>query len=745
MDDRFATAQDLDVCASEPIRIPGGIQPHGALIVVDDRDMRVLQASTNAGPLLGMDVRPGVALADLLGDGLPRDMMSWREGSQPLFLRTVPVNDQWFQLSAHRTRQGLVLEFEAAPADDRETLEAAYPRLRTFVDAIALTNTLQDIADLAVRELHVLTKFNRIMLYRFDAEGDGTVLAEMNDGVLPTYLDLRFPASDIPQQARDLYKSNRLRLIPDASYQPCRIEPALSPADGLPLDLSGAALRSVSPVHLEYMRNMGTAASMSISILVDGNLWGLVSCHNRDSKLVNAQIRSACDFLGQIISLQIGARERADRAVRRIGIKQIESHLLGKMSGSQDFHAGVVASGSDWLKLLGADGVAVLSSEGLTAIGLTPSEPELRELAPWLQRHTAAEVLHTDQLSALWPQAEAFANVASGLLAVSISQLHPSYVMWFRQEVVRTVRWGGDPRKDSAAARLHPRKSFEIWKQQVRMKSLAWNEVEIEEAQELRHSLINFVLRRAEERADLTDQLQRTNAELEAFSYSVSHDLRAPFRHIVGYAELLSNREKGLDPKSRHYVDAIVDAAAHAGRLVDDLLSFSKLGRTSLSSIRVDMRKLVSEVMQSREQEIVGRDIEWQIGVLPPAYGDPSLLRQVWANLVDNAIKYSASRAKTVIRIDAAVVDAGTSYSVADNGVGFEMAYIGKLFGVFQRLHRTEHYPGTGIGLALVKRIVERHGGSVWARGEVDAGATIGFILPKAADPAQAASVTSHG
>jgi chemotaxis family two-component system sensor kinase Cph1 len=698
--------------------------------VLDEATLCIRHLSGNAPDLLGVPLSAGDRLGSVLDAALADDVASWRTGGEPLLMRTVRLRGHLFQISAHRSIQGILLEFEAGPADDRETLAAAYPRLRAFVDAIESTTSVAAIAELAVWEIHALTGFNRIMLYSFDAEGDGTVLAEASDGVLPSYLDLRFPASDIPSQARELYRTNRLRLIPDARYRPSLIHPPISPVNGEPLDLSGAALRSVSPIHLEYMRNMGTAASMSLSILIDGRLWGLISCHNREPKVVNAQIRSACDFLGQIVSLQIGARERAERAARRIALKAIEGELLAHLSPTADFHAGVASHQAVWLRLLHADGIAVVSADGVTGLGMVPSIPELQELAKWLHEVIPDEVFATDSMATRWPPASAFSYVASGLLAVSVSQINPSYIMWFRQEVVRTVKWGGDPRKDPGADRLHPRKSFDIWRQQVRQKSLPWSEEEVEAAGDLRHSMINFVLQRAEERAALSEKLEKSNAELEAFSYSVSHDLRAPFRHIVGYADLLSLREKNLDEKSRHYVDSIVDSARHAGRLVDDLLAFSQLGRTAVAFLRVDMQKLVTEVKQTRAPDWQGRSIRWAIGTLPPAHGDPSLLRQVWANLIDNALKYSVERDTAEIRIEAAVVADGVSYSVTDNGVGFEMAYVGKLFGVFQRLHRAESYPGTGIGLALVKRIVDRHGGRVWALGEVDQGASIGFVLP---------------
>lgn len=722
---------DLDTCAREPIRIPGGIQPHGALIVLDSHDLSVLQSSANAGAMLGLALERGSSLAQTLGASLTADLARLRDGAESMFLRTATIGTRPFHLSAVRSAQGLLLEFEPAPEDERETLAAVYPRLRAFVEAIGETRTVLEIASLAVKELRALTGFNRVMLYSFDAPGDGTVLAECGDDVLPSYLDLRFPASDIPRQARELYRTNRLRIIPDVDYEPSPILPALSPIDGRPLDLSAAALRSVSPIHLEYMRNMETAASMSMSLLVDGKLWGLISCHNRSPRVLNPQLRSACDFLGNIVSLQIGARERAERALARIGLKQVETELLARMSREADFHAGVVMSGDAWLRVVGADGVAVLTTSGLTRLGLTPSDSEIRQLAARLQRAGESGVFATDHLTNFWPEAEVFAPAASGLLSASISQLHASYIMWFRQEAVRTVRWAGDPGKEAGADRLHPRKSFDIWKQQLRQRSKAWSEVERDTANDLRNSIIDIVLRQAEERAALSEQLQRINVELESFSYSVSHDLRAPFRHIVGYAELLKARAPSLDEKSRHFLKSIVDSALHAGRLVDDLLAFSQMGRASLASVRVDMRKLVAEVRRAREHDLAGREVHWHIGDLPEATGDPSLLRQVWTNLIDNALKYSASRERAVIEISATATDSEVCYRVSDNGVGFEMAYVSKLFGVFQRLHLAEQYPGTGIGLALVKRIVERHGGTVSAQGQIDKGATFGFCLPR--------------
>lgn len=723
MNDATATI-DLDACAAEPIRIPGGIQPHGALVVVAPDTLEVLQASVNLPEVTGF-VRA-------LPEALAAELRAWDVAAEPSLMRTLTLGDRILQVSAHRTAQGVIVEFEVPSAADAEVREGLYPRLRRFLDAVGEAGDIVAVADLAVREVRALTGFDRVLLYSFDSEGVGTVLAEDGNDVLPSYLNLRFPAADIPAQARELYKLNRLRLIPNATYEPVPIEPALSPVDGRPLDLSFAALRSVSPVHLEYMRNMGTGSSMSISILVEGELWGLISGHSREPRRVDAQIRTACGVLGQMLSLQVEAREQALRTAGRLALKQVESELVSLLSEAQNYQAGLASAADLWKQVTGAAGAAVVTEEGVLSVGSTPSDDEIRRIAAWLAEEGRDEIA-IDSMAARWPEAEAFAAQASGLLAVSISQLHANWLMWFRPEVVRTVEWAGEPQKPRELGdRLHPRKSFALWKEQVRLRATPWTPVEVESARSFRVSVQNFVLRRAEERAELTNRLVEINRELESFSYSISHDLRAPFRHVVGFAELLSDRVgDNLDETSRRYLRSITDAALSAGRLVDDLLNFSQLGRSGLKLSRVDVAKLVAEIRRSMEPELAGRPIEWRVNDLPDAWADPAMLRQVLQNLIDNALKYSAGREPAVIAISGEDRPDASAYTISDNGVGFDPAYAHKLFGVFQRLHRSEEFEGTGIGLALVKRVIDRHGGTVTAEAVPGEGASFTFTVPK--------------
>ncbi len=729
---------DITACDREPIHLSGAIQPHGALLELDS-ELRIVRASANAQAWLGLTADPliGPTLHEALPSGwseLLGLIQAWLDGGERILLSAGAAADgRRVTAQAQRTRSGgALLEFEVGNLDFHAAgrLQA---RVQANLEQLGQADEVAALCALVTAQVRQITGFNRVMVYRFTEAWDGVVIAQDGDGTLPNYLGLRFPASDIPAQARELYRLNRVRIIPDVDYAPV---PIAGGRQGQALDLSASVLRSVSPVHLEYMRNMGTLSSMSVSILVEGRLWGLVSCHHATPRLVALQVRNACDFLAQVVALQISALERTARAAKQVELAAVQGELIARMARERQFANGLARRPSAWLALAGATGAAAVVDGDVTTAGLTPDRTQILALVDWLNRNAQAEVYSTFALSERFPSAEAYVDLASGVLAIRTSQLHPSYVLWFRPEVVQEVTWGGDPKKavEAETGRLHPRQSFEQWKEKVHGRATPWEPAVVETARGFRNAILNVVLRQAEERAELAGELQRSNRELEAFSYSISHDLRAPFRHIVGYAELLQEREDKLDPTSSRYVRSIRDSAISAARLVDDLLQFSKVGRATLATGRVDMNKLVAEARRSLEPDLEGREIAWRIDELPPAFGDAAMLRQTLVNLISNAAKYSRPRPQAQIDVFAEHRNEETVYTVQDNGVGFDMEYAPKLFGVFQRLHRQEEFEGTGIGLAIAQRVVERHGGRIWAEGALDRGAAFHFALPDLKD-----------
>ena len=731
-------AGDLSACAREPIHTSGAIQPYGLALVLDGRSLTVLERAVS---------RPGMieALGDPLDQpvdqalgGLLAPFVSVLEALAPgttTFLGSWPLGDFGrHHAIAHRCGEHVIVELEEPVAAEPGSLEELYPAIRVFMTEIEQAADTAELCALASRHVRDLTGFDRTLVYQFDAQWNGRVVAEDRNDVLPSYLDLRFPESDIPAQARALYERNRVRLIAANDYQPVPLLRSPARADAPPTDLSLSVLRSVSPVHLKYMRNMGTGSSMSISLMREGRLWGLVSCHSAQSRRVPYHVRTASEFIGQILSLQLALKERALSVEERVARRAIQMQLLGRMAGDTDFLGALGRDPARLMALTDAAGVAIVHRGDGLFLGDCPTRREVLELIHWLSQRGTEDIFCTDALPAIWDGASALADRASGVLAISVSQLHDSYVIWFRPEVVRTVRWGGVPTKQVENGSLSPRASFEAWKETVVEQSLPWSDIDREAALELRVAIVDIVLRKAEELAELNEQLIRSNKELEAFSYSVSHDLRAPFRHIVGYAELLNaSAGERMDTTEKRFLDTIVESAKSAGTLVDDLLSFSQMGRSTMGRSDVDMSALVEDVRQKLDMEYEGRSIVWDIAALPRVEGDPAMLRLVWQNLVSNAIKFTRDSASPRIEIGHAREGTEDLFHVRDNGCGFDMRYVDKLFGVFQRLHHADEYEGTGIGLANVRRIIGRHGGRTWAEGALGKGATIHFSLPHSA------------
>ncbi|WGS50952.1 GAF domain-containing protein [Paraburkholderia sp. D15] len=763
-----------DNCAREPIHIPGGIQPHGFLFSIDE-DGNVLQVSANATALIADSGAPGVSglaperllgapLADVLGGEwaarIVEALRTHREEGIPLYIGSMsdprearaasthasqasnlPPPSQTqdspatpFAVIVHRHQGVAFVELEPARGTI-DVFSSMYPLVRTFINRLQDAETVEGLAQLAADEVQRITGFGRTMVYSFDDAGAGHVLAEQVEPGYRSYLGQRFPGSDIPAQARALYVRNRIRLIADADYAAAPLVPPRHPSTGKPTDLTYASLRSVSPVHVQYMKNMGTLSSMSMSIVVRGKLWGLISCHHDSARVPPFEVRTACEHIAQVLSLQIEAKEDHAEAEYRLALRRTLARLLAAMANTDSFTDALVDDPKDLLALTASDGAAIVFEGRILRVGVTPSEAQVAQLVEWLDTQVD-DTFATDSLATAYPALPAHPDHA-GLLAVSISKLFRNYVLWFREEVVQTIEWAGDPREKLAglADSLSPRKSFDVWTDTVRGLSLPWRPAELEIAVEFRTALLGIVLRRAEELAQLALELGRANKELEGFSYTVSHDLRAPLRHIVGFADLLRDMEgERLSERGKHFVERIISSARFGGKLVDDLLAFSQMGRAALRPQSVDLNATISALIADETKEAAPRAIEWQVGKLGHVTADAVLLHVVLRNLIENAVKFTSTREHATIEIGRYAGDgelAGQEvFFVKDNGVGFDMRYVDKLFGVFQRLHRVEEFPGTGIGLAGVKRIVERHGGKAWAVGEMDRGAAMYFSLP---------------
>jgi light-regulated signal transduction histidine kinase (bacteriophytochrome) len=502
-------------CEDEPIRIPGSIQRHGFMLLLDRREEHVVAASENAEGFLALPLK--LILGASVDTILEREVLaalragirSNEAGSLLTFLGSFKMRDELYSVVTHRVGDIRVLEFERL--DHLVSPELMNSVITNFVATLSKLNGETELLQAITRQVKDLTGFDRVLLYRFDQAGHGTVLAEENNGTLPSYLDLRFPASDIPQQARELYVLNTVRIIPDAAYLPSPLR-ATTQRTVEGLDLSMSLLRSVSPIHLEYMRNMGTLASMSISIVCEGKLWGLISGHHAKPHSVPYLVRSACDLLTRIVASQLMAFRTASKLEKMMHFHGVQRRMLTHMAAENDYVAAIASQMSYLAQVTDGGGAALIIDGHCEMHGQTPPEQVIHRLAAWMDAQPELMLFESRHLKREIEWADEISDVASGLLAIRISDVRQSYLMWFRPEVVSTVNWAGEPitlsdgqSNTDREKSLHPRESFRIWKEMVRGRSAPWTEMEIESAREFRNALVTISLKRAEEAVELSE------------------------------------------------------------------------------------------------------------------------------------------------------------------------------------------------------------------------------------------------
>ncbi len=743
---------DLATCDREPIHISGAVQPHGVLLALSLPDLTVVQASANCAALLGHPIE------QLLGQPLaasitPADVEHLRasitleqlaSGPISLFTTQAVATGITCDAIAHLSDDLLVLELE--PVSGRPEGADPYRTVKMSLAVLQRAPDLERFAGLACEQVRRLTGFDRVMVYRFAPDGTGTVIAESLADDQESYLGLRYPASDIPKQARALYLRNWLRIIPDATYTPAPLRPALNPVTARPLDLSNSVLRSVSPVHLEYLANMGVRASMSISLVKDNQLWGLIACHHRAPRFLSYDVRTACEFLGQMASVQIAAYEHESDLEYRIHLQQSQARLLDLMAGAEDFDAALGRLGPNLLGFLHADGAALSYAGELTTYGATPDPDQLRALVAWLASTQQDDLFVTDSLARHLPAAAAYTDVASGLLAVPISRSRGDMILWFRPEQIHTVSWGGDPNKPVEATgdgeqRLTPRTSFAAWRELVRATSSPWHAHEVEAARDLRSVVLTIVLRKNEELLRLNAELEYSNAELDSFAYIASHDLKEPLRGIHNYAGfLIEDYQHRLDPDGLEKLQTLVRLSQRMEALIESLLYYSRVGRVNLSVGEVRLDDVLRETLELLQPRIDELDAEIVIPrPLPTVSCDRVRIGEVFANLIANGLKYNDKPGPRVeigyyepeealsLGHDAA---AGPVLYVRDNGIGIRAKHYETIFRIFKRLHgRSDYGGGAGAGLTIARKIIERHGGRIWLESVLGEGTTFFFTL----------------
>lgn len=745
---------NLTNCDQEPIHIPGSVQPHGCLLAVDLGSLKIKFCSGNADEIFEGPGHEQLLDKSVLDFMTPEDARLISDLSNLSALKTLSLKlsfgKEAFECMAHISGNYLILESDKkdTTVERPDILELS----KEFVSYIEETHTLNELCHRVAEGTRKITGYDRVMIYRFDEQYNGEVISESKSEHLESFLGLHYPHTDIPVQARELYIRNQLRIIVDVNYVPVPIFTTIQEAGNQTLDLSISALRSVSPIHVQYLHNMGVGATLTISLMHKQKLWGLVACHHYSPKYLSYETRMAAKLLGHFITSQIDTRLLNEEYKTAREVNEAVDRLSSeKPALNRDSFKKIVAD-PRLLAVCNASGVSILLNDMVYTGGVTPAGEEIKRLAGILADHSVHGGFFTNSIIRQLPELQFICENLPGVNYISLDKASPDCIIWYRHETVREVNWAGDPAKSIEKDQngLSPRKSFELWRETVKHQSKPWLKSELSAAAAYANILekhISAVLLAEEEekQREMARILRQTNAELENINWISTHDLQEPLRKIQLVSSMLMNDKKnGLTPDVNEKIRKMNQFAARMQTLIKDILKYTQLNynNSALEPINLDVlledvRTEIADILEEKQGSLV-------TGELPVIKGIPFLIRQLFLNLIYNSLKFSSSERAPEIRISlhensTGPVPEGMTLPLSDyflvqykdNGIGFDPSFNDTVFKIFTRLHGAEAYSGSGIGLSLCRKIISSHNGFITASGVSGKGATFSLYFPK--------------
>ncbi|GGY80978.1 bacteriophytochrome [Cellvibrio zantedeschiae] len=688
-------------CASEPIHIPGSIQPHGAMLVLN-LAQELIGWSANSEEMLNLQLCLGahintlkldeeiyLSLQDFLGD-------LEEAGSAPVAVETA-INQKIFDVVIHTYLDRVIIEFETREQTSDEVASFALKAHRG-IDRLKRQKSINTLLQMAVEEVQKLTGFDRVMAYIFRHDDSGDVVAEKHSPGLHSYLGRRYPASDIPAQARRLYTLNTLRLIADIGYTPVSL---VGKTDEAPLDMSYCVLRSVSPIHIEYLRNMGIGASMSVSIIINGRLWGMLACHHMSPRQIPYSIRMACDVLAQIIAATVSNIQEHERTEATRFATSVRTALMETLIDEDDITHAIGLHAQGLKNVLGADALIVAQNKKMEVFGDIPQSlaENILENLP-----TDNEDLVLWQARNQWPE-----NLQEpikkwvGLLALRFDPSSNGWLIALRVEQIETINWGGDPEKDMKpgplGARLTPNGSFEEWKQVVRDTSIPWDSIQLDSARELLNALLRSSNRRHAE-------IDRARTQLMAI---LGHDLRDPLNNINIAAHLLEQAS------GENKMGTIIrNSSSRMQRLIEQVLDMSRIGTGIGLSIKrkdIDVASMIRDLISETRLGYPGSDYQITMPDSLMWHLDPDRLAQAVGNLLSNARHHCI--ANTGIHLNTKHHNDNLIIEVRNEAPEIDPEVVERLFSPFKKSSSTRGRTGLGLGLYISHEIIKGHGGEL--------------------------------
>lgn len=753
--------QNLTACDKEPIHISGTIQPHGILLALDETTLEIKQASINT--LEQLQIPHEVILNKPLDNFITKQALAYLRSQldSKLPLKDLSsivwvLNNKHFEVSMHRSGGLLIIELEPVDTALTETMRyQLYRQTHHSIEKIHHVDDLHNLFQQAVELFQQLTGFDRVMLYQFMKDDHGQVMAEIKPPELETFLNLHYPASDIPKQARALYIKNSIRIISNVNAEPVPIEPNNNPLLNEPLDLSYATLRSVSPVHIQYLKNMGVGASMSISIIIENKLWGLIACHHRGIKYLNSTLRNCCQLFGKALAWQI-----ADLRTKTI-LKNYENHrhqaasLYNILSGHEKWPNELKRYEKEFLSLVNAVGATICHQGQYLLFGMTPDIAMIRKIAAFIIKQPPENLYITDSISQSFAAASECKTTASGIIAIVLEPTEGDIIMWFRPGIVQTVNWAGNPNKavTNINEQLTPRVSFALWQEQVSGQSLPWEKSEILIAEEFKRFLMevkfkHYYRKAQEESHKRLSFVEQTRINQNAFIDKICHEIRNPINGILGSLELLNDLLRRIEEKNsdvsitkdleeaHSHLKSINACTQHQAVITNDVLTLSKYeqGKIEADKINFDLIATIKDSALMYQSQIKNKGLQFHLKLPEETIlvkGDAKGLKQVLVNLMSNTVKFT-EKGTIILALECLKTDSIAScfeISIIDTGMGMTPLEQERLFKPYMQANAkvASTYGGSGLGLYISQKIIENMNGNLIITSEKNVGTTVKF------------------
>lgn len=738
-------------CAQEPIQHVGQIQSHGALLVVHPQTERITHASVNIERWLGVGPKgvigaPWDHFIELVGglgfSGVARSesrLLVGRRAAQAGMSTDAPGGVGSFLVTVSRGESVLLelTEMRSPGADTGGGGELFQDRLRPIFES----DTLKEQHELLAEFVRELLGYDRVMVYRFDESWNGQVVAESKSDRIGSLLGMHFPASDIPEQARRLYARTPVRVIMDVDGTPAQIVPPCSADTGSPVDLSDCSLRWVSPVHLQYLRNIGVRASLSISLMQGDRLWGLIACHHLAPRLIPASKMQIVRVMSSLVSSHLTLRFETERLRRAARLGDVVGAMRRLPATLDAPDSRVWEAMRCFADSIGAEEIyAVLQGRAMhTGARALPSIGP--GVLAYLQENCDSDVVYcTRSLPSVWPEATDARDVACGLLAIRVGLDWSNAVLFFKPELVEEVTWAGrvedtGGKQLSEDGRLNPRASFAAWVSRVELTSGPFEPEDIAAADDLRAVLTDIVVHQSKrELRQVVTALHERNKEMEEFVYTVSHDLKAPLVTIDAFlkksVQAFSEGESG---RGLEMLGRVQTATTQMQQLLGGLLEISRIGRSGAQNERVVLAEAIEQSVR-RVKYLYHSEPAFEVrvsGEFGEVIAHAARIGQVFDNLLGNAVKYGLTDQSRVIEARGEVRGGASLVRVRDYGAGVEPRFAEAVFQLFRRVDETGR-EGTGVGLAIVRRVMHALGGSVELDTSVKPGAEFVLRFPAA-------------